>query len=151
LTQIRLLQISADGPIRNIRVDDMPVERHRNARTITEAGVLSVIKDFNPPLTRGQSGTAKIAVDVFNAFDMNPAGFNHRIAPETGKVRMEVHFHSGRVCHTARAFLRSGNVIVQHLPEPDVSDSRMELIHEVVDPEPGTEYRVEWHWDEVRR
>jgi hypothetical protein len=64
---------------------------------------------------------------------------------------MEVHFHSGRVCHTARAFLRSGNVIVQHLPEPDVSDSRMELIHEVVDPEPGTEYRVEWHWDEVRR
>jgi hypothetical protein len=82
---------------------------------------------------------------------MNPAGFNRRIAPETGKVRMEVHFHSGRVCHTARAFLRSGNVIVQHLPEPDVSDSRMELIHEVVDPEPGTEYRVEWHWDEVRR
>jgi hypothetical protein len=150
LSQIRLLNMSADGPIENIRVDDKPIDQHPYARKMVESGILSVIKDFNPPLMRGQKGSAKITVDVIDAFHMNPAGFNHRIGLETEKVRLEVHFDSGRVCHNARAFLRSGGVITENLPEPDVSDNGMELVHEASNPEPGLEYRVEWRWDEYK-
>jgi hypothetical protein len=147
LPQIRLLNITSDGRIKNIRVDDRPIDEHPDFRQEVESGIIYLVKDFRPPLMRRQSGTAKVALDVIDAFRMNPAGFNHRIAPETEKVRLRVHFNDGRICHSARAFFRYGGMIQEELPAPEISDHGMELVHEVSKPQPGLEYRVEWRWN----
>ena len=42
----------------------------------------NVVKEFRPPLMRNQKGTAKVAIDVIDAFGMNPAGFNNQVAPK---------------------------------------------------------------------
>lgn len=146
LSQIRILNISADGGIENIRVDNMPIDQHPNVRKEIEAGIIYIVKEFRPPLMRGQAGTAKVAIDVTDAFNMNPAGCNHQVAPETEKIRLKVHFNSGKACHSARAFLRYGGVIQEELPIPEVSDHGTELVHEVSKPQPGLQYRVEWRW-----
>ncbi len=146
LPQIRLLNISSDGSIGNIRVDDRPIDEHPDVRQKIEAGIIYVIKEFHPPLMRGQNGSAKVALDATDAFNMNPAGFNHQVAPETHKVRIKVHFDPGRVCRSPRAFLRYGGVIQEELPAPEMSEHGTELVHEVSKPQPGLQYRVEWRW-----
>lgn len=146
LPQIRILNISSDGSIENIRVDDKPIDENPDIRQEVEAGIIYVVKQFRPPLMRGQKGSAKVTIDAVDAFNMNPAGFNHQVAPETDRVRIKIHFNSGKVCHSARAFLRFGGVIQKELPVPEVSDHGTELVHEVSKPQPGLQYRVEWRW-----
>jgi hypothetical protein len=146
LPQIRILNISSDGSIRNIRVDDRPIGEHPDVRKEVESGIIYVVKEFRPPLMRGHRGSAKVAIDVADAFNMNPAGFNHNVVPETDKVRIRVHFDPEKVCHSARAFLRYGGVIQKELPAPEVSDHGTELVHEINRPPAGLQYRVEWRW-----
>jgi len=40
LPQIRILNISSDGRIENIRVDDLPIDKHPDVRQEVESGII---------------------------------------------------------------------------------------------------------------
>jgi hypothetical protein len=55
-----------------MRQDDTPIDKHPDARQGAESGTVYVVKDFRPPLMRGDRGVAKISLDAVDAYKMNP-------------------------------------------------------------------------------
>lgn len=143
LTEFWCRNISADGPITNIRLDDRPPHEVKR-----EAGDTQVCKRFNRALEHGEQFSMKLSYDLTDSFPKSTEGMIHVVECKTKRLKMVVTLPGGRPATAARASLRYGGNPHMRLPQPrltgQTTGERIEM--EIKSPRLGAEYCLEWDW-----
>jgi hypothetical protein len=141
LTDFWIRNISADGSIENIQIDNHPPDDERHI-----AGDIQVCKRFPHPLKRGQIFTMVLSYDLIDSFSQLSEAVSHIVEVKTKKLQIIVHFHEAKPCLTASAFLRFGGQINKELPKPALEHRNRRAEHQGKRLKLGGEYSLEWDW-----
>jgi len=141
LTEFWTRNISADGRIENIQIDNGRPDDERR-----EAGDIQVCKRYPHPLKRGQIFTMVLSYDLIDSFSNANEAVSHIVEGKTKRLQIVVNFHELKPVLTASAFLSFGGQIHKELEKPTVEhrNRRAEYVHKK--PKLGGEYSLEWEW-----
>ena len=139
ITEFWCRNISADGAIANIRIDNV-----EPAFIKTEAGDKQVCKRFDRPLKRGQKFDMVLSYELADSFPGTTEGLIHVVECQTKRLRLVVTLPDARNAKAARMSLRYGGQIHKDLPAPTITGRRIEF--ETKWTKLGAEYSLEWDW-----
>jgi hypothetical protein len=141
LTEFWTRNISADGPIENIQIDNGPPDEVKR-----EAGDIQVCKRFPHPLRRGEKFTMVLSYDLIDSFEKKSEAVSHVVECKTKRVRLIVSFFETKPCLAGSAFLSFGGQRHKELKKPTIQHRNRRAEWEGKRPKLGGEYSLEWDW-----
>jgi hypothetical protein len=140
ITQLWFRGINADGTIQNIQIDGDAVKIKR------VAGSIEVNKEWKTALNRSQVAPVQLSYELHNSFPDQTEGVTHITATETKKVKMAIKFHPTRPVIDARHYMGYGGQMQSELEKPAISNGRLLVECEFLNPKPGSYHTIEWDW-----
>lgn len=132
--------MGSDGRIENIRIDGAAP-----ARILRELGEIHACKQYAHPLRSGTVSIVRLEYELLDSFPAAQESLLHTVFEPTGQLRLEVHFHSGRPCRSAKLFRRYGGG-ERTLDIVDRSEDGVLASAIVKHPKVGSQYELEWEW-----
>jgi hypothetical protein len=143
VTQLWFRNMSADGSIDNFRVDGIAVPPHQVKK---KGGSLELCKQFDVPLSRGETRTVTLICDLHDCFSEPQEGITHVTTTITKKLTLRVVFHSAKPPRTAHFFFGGSGGIDTSLKEPKKLDNGLTLEAQVESLDTGAYYTLDWTW-----
>jgi hypothetical protein len=141
ITEMWFRNISADGQVTNIQIDDEAPNKLQR-----KAGSWEVCKEFGRPIQRSEIVTIRLSYGLQNSFPADREGITHVTATRTQELTMHVQFHRSKVPHRVRAFVEYSGVVEEVLEPPLLTRENTHLDLRVRRPKIGGYYTLEWDW-----
>lgn len=133
--------MASDGRIENIKIDGTAPDR-----LVHELGTIHACKQFHHPLKPGTVSTIRLEYDLLDSFPGATESLLHTVSESAKELRLEVEFHPGRTCRSARLFRRysGGEKLLDGVAQRTEDGSSISAT--LKRPRVGTEYELEWDW-----
>jgi hypothetical protein len=132
-------QISADGTVTNITIDQLPPDV-----TTSTGGTIQVCRRFQYPKQRGEEWESTLTYNIADSFTKPHEELIHMVAFRTKKLVLEVELP--RNCTHADLRFTFGGEQGEKLSDPELSNNNRTITATIKRPRIGAQYHLGWEW-----